>query len=57
MTNIEKIKLAIKVSDELYSKFGDRGTIKLMAKEYIDALDVILEEYDITAKADSNKKG
>lgn len=50
MTKLEIAKLAWKVSERLYKHFGDRKSIKLMAREYIDVLNIILEDYSIVKK-------
>lgn len=44
------IKLAWKVSNKLYSQFGERSCVKLMAGEFVDVLKIILEDYDIVKK-------
>lgn len=50
MTKLETAKLAWKVSERLYKHFGDRKSIKLMAGEYIDVLNIIQEDYEIVKK-------
>ncbi|MDE5869048.1 MAG: hypothetical protein K2H18_02345 [Muribaculaceae bacterium] len=52
MKHEEIVKLANKIADHLYSRFGNQSHIELMAKEYEDVIKEILQTHCIVEKSE-----
>lgn len=50
MTEHEIKELAYNCADEFYAKFGDAGSVTLMAGEYEDVIRSILKTHEITKR-------